>query len=131
MNTISIIGRVAQNLELKTTPNGKYVLSFSVAVNERYNGEQKTTFFNCVAWGKTAEFIEQYFNKGKMIALTGKMQNNPYTDKNGNKKDKWEINVSEVFFCGDEKKQATTKSETVASEEFIDVEIDEDEDLPF
>jgi single stranded DNA-binding protein (ssb) len=129
MNTISIMGRIAKDLELRTTPNGKYVLSFSVAVNERYNGENKVTFFNCVAWGKTAEFVAQYFNKGKMVALTGKMQNNPYTDKNGNNRDKWEINVNEVFFCGDDKKQAT-KSETVESEEFIDVEFDLD-DVPF
>jgi single stranded DNA-binding protein (ssb) len=129
MNTISIMGRIARDLELRTTTNGKFVLSFSVAVNERYNGEQKTIFFNCVAWGKTAEFVVQYFNKGKMIALTGKMQNNPYTDKNGNNRDKWEINVNEVFFCGDEKKQAA-KSETVASGDFIDVEFDLD-DVPF
>ena len=82
MNKIVIMGRISKDIELKTTNSGKSVANFSVAVNRKLKRDE-VDFFDCNAWGKTGEFISQYFSKGRMIAITGEMQSRKYTDKNG------------------------------------------------
>ena len=72
LNKVILMGRITQELEPKQTTNGTAVLSFNVAVGRNYTkqGEEKQTdFITCVAWKKTAEFINNYFGKGRMIAL--------------------------------------------------------------
>ena len=76
MNKVIMMGRICNDLELKTTPNGIATCSFRIAVDRNYQkkGEEKATdFFNVVAWRGTAEFICRYFSKGRMILIEGEM----------------------------------------------------------
>ena len=102
LNIAVIMGRLTAEPELKTTQNGISVCSFTVAVERNYSngGERQTDFINCVAWRQTAEFISRYFHKGSMIAINGSIQQRQYTDKNGNKRNAFEILVDNANFCG-------------------------------
>ena len=105
-NNFQIMGRICNDLELKTTPEGTPVTSFRVAVERRYknkNGERATDFFNVVAWRGTAEMICKYFSKGRMIFLEGEQQTRQYKDKNGNAAIWYELIVDRVCFTGEPK----------------------------
>jgi len=99
MNQIVIKGRLTADPKKSTTPSGVSVCNFSVAVR-RPASKNATDFFNCVAWADKADFIGQYFNKGKEILLSGPMQSRDYTDKQGVKRIVWEVNVKTIDFCG-------------------------------
>ena len=92
-NLVVLTGRLTADPELKTTPNGISVTSFSIAVSRRYrSGEAtETDFINIVAWRQTAEFITKYFKKGTMIGIEGSIQTRRYTDKNGNNRTAFEV----------------------------------------
>ena len=99
-NKAILVGRLTANPELKKTPNGVSVVSFSLAVDRSYqtNGERQTDFINCVAWRNTAEFISKYFSKGKILGVDGSIQTRNYEDKNGNKRTAVEVVVDNAFF---------------------------------
>ncbi len=101
MNSVTLMGRLTANPELKTTSSGFNYCRFSVAVDRYSKGEdKKTDFINCVAWAKTAEFIDRYFTKGEMIAVQGSIQTGSYTNKDGVKVYTTDINVEKAHFCG-------------------------------
>lgn len=105
-NKVIMMGRITHDLELKTTPSGVAVCSFSIAVDRRFQAkgeEKKTDFFNVVAWRQQAEFVTRYFTKGRMILVEGEMQTRPYTDKNGNNATWYEVNAERVSFTGGKK----------------------------
>ena len=92
-NLVVLTGRLTADPELKTTPNGISVTSFSIAVSRRYRSGEETQadFINIVAWRQNAEFITKYFKKGNMIGIEGAIQTRRYTDKNGNNRTAFEI----------------------------------------
>ena len=99
MNSTNIIGTITRDIELKETQSGVKYVRFSIAVNRTFkneNGEYDTDFFNIVAWRKTAEFISEYFGKGKRIGISGRLQQTKYTDKDGNERTGVEIVANEV-----------------------------------
>lgn len=101
MNRINIIGRITKDIELKQTKNEINYTRFSIAVKRDLkdeSGEYGTDFFNVVAWRKTAEFISKYFKKGSRIAISGKLQQNIYTDKDGVERTSVEIVAEDVDF---------------------------------
>lgn len=103
-NKAVIMGRICNDLELKTTPSGISVLSFSVAVERRYQADKdnkQTDFFNVVAWRQEAEFIAHWWSKGRMILIEGELQNRKYTDKNGTERQVTEIIVDRACFTGE------------------------------
>ena len=103
LNCAIIMGRITADPELRTTPNGVSVTSFTVAVDRSYQrtGEDRQTdFINVVAWRGTAEFVSGYFRKGSMIAVQGSIQTRSYEDRNGNKRTAFEIVADNVSFCG-------------------------------
>lgn len=100
-NRIIIVGRLTADPELKQTPSGVSVTSFSVAVNRTYTpkgGERQTDFFDVVAWRQTAEFISRYFSKGSAILVEGTMESRSYVDKNGQNRRVWELIASNAHF---------------------------------
>lgn len=106
MNAVCLMGRLTGDPELKTTPNGVDVTSFSVAVDRAYTPkgqEKQTDFINCVAWRGTAEFISRYFRKGQRMALQGSLQMRSYTDRDGNKRTAYEVVVDNAFFAESKK----------------------------
>lgn len=100
-----LLGRITQDLELKQTPNGVAVLSFTVAVDRSYTkGEEKQSdFISCVAWKERAEFISRYFGKGRMIAVEGQLRTRTYEDKHGSKHYVTEVYVDNASFTGEKK----------------------------
>ena len=103
-NRVILMGRITHDLELKTTPNGVSVCSFSIAVDRRYQvkgEEKKSDFFNIVAWRQTAEFVTRYFAKGRMILVEGELQTRSYVDKNGQNVRVVEIVADQVCFTGE------------------------------
>jgi len=110
LNIAVIMGRLTATPELRTTPNGISVTSFSVAVDRSYSsrngGERQTDFINVVAWRSTAEFICKYFTKGQMIAINGSIQTRNYEDKQGNKRTAVEIVVDNANFCGSKRESS-------------------------
>ena len=101
MNNINIIGRITADPELTYTQSGSACCKFSIAVNKTYkvNGEkqEKASFFNCVAWAKTAELIVQYVKKGQQLAINGELDQYSY-EKEGIKKTSVNIVAKEVMF---------------------------------
>lgn len=99
-NKVILGGRLTADPELKTTQSGVSVLSFTVAINRKYqkDGESQTDFINCQAWRGTAEFIAKFFRKGSSISVVGSVQTRNWTDKDGNKKYATEIMVDEAYF---------------------------------
>lgn len=103
LNVAVLMGRLVADPELRTTPNGISVTSFTVAVERDYvsSGQQRQTdFIDVVAWRKTAEFVTKYFHKGSMIAIQGSIQTRTYEDKNGNKRKAVEVLAESVSFTG-------------------------------
>ena len=100
-------GRMTADAELKQTPSGVSVCTFSIAVNRKVgkDAEQKTDFINCVAWRSTADFITKYFKKGSSIMVVGNIQNRSWQDGAGNKRYATEVIVDEVLFV-DSKSEA-------------------------
>ena len=90
LNKAILNGRLTKAPELKQTQNGKSVCSFTIAV-DRSRDREKTDFIPIVAWGKTAEFVNQWFGKGDLITIVGRIEVRNYEDKNGNKRTATEI----------------------------------------
>lgn len=104
-NKVQLIGNLGNAPDVRLTENGKKLAQFNVATNESYRnakGEKitETQWHRVVAWGKVAEIAEKYLEKGKEVALEGKLVNRSYTDKEGNKKYITEIQVSELLLLG-------------------------------
>lgn len=101
-NKVILGGRLTADPELKTTPSGISVTSFTVAVNRRFGGkngeEAQADFFNVTAWRQTAEFITRYFRKASSICVVGSIQTRTWTDQNGQKRFATEIVADEAYF---------------------------------
>lgn len=105
-NKAVLMGRICNDLELKTIQGGISVLSFRLAVDRSYQPkgeERKADFFNIVAWRSTAEFISRYFGKGRMILVEGELQTRQYVDKNGSTQNIVELVVDSAYFTGEPK----------------------------
>lgn len=107
LNHITIMGRITKDIELRRTPAGVAVASFTIAVDRDFkgsNGEKETDFIDIVAWKNTAEFVEKHFSKGRMAVVSGRLQIRNWTDKDGNKRRTAEVIADNVYF-GDSKKE--------------------------
>jgi len=112
-NKVILMGRICHDLELKVTPNGTPVLSFRIAVDRNYQPkgeERKSDFFNVVAWRSTAEFIDKYFSKGRMIMVDGELQTRQYVDKNNNTVTVTEIIADSIHFTGEKKEKSVNQA---------------------
>lgn len=111
LNRCIIMGRLTRSPELRRTQSGKAVTSVTLAVDRDFkgqNGEKETDFIDIVAWGNTAEFLCNYFSKGRMAVVDGRLQIRDWTDKDGNKRRSAEVVADNVYF-GD--RRETTKQE--------------------
>lgn len=106
LNRVILMGRISQDLDLKSTPSGTSVLTFNIAVDRSFvkqGEERQADFITCVAWRQQAEFISKYFSKGRMIAIEGNLRTRNYEDKNGSKHYVTEVYVDSVSFTGEPK----------------------------
>lgn len=100
-----IVGNVTRDPELRSTPSGAQVCSFSVAVNRNYrdnsgNNQESVSFIDCSAWGRPAEIIAQYAKKGSGILVSGRIEQRSWEDKDGQRRSRVEIVVEDFNFVG-------------------------------
>lgn len=140
MNKVVFIGRLTRDVELRCSANGQsQVARFSIAVPRKFkrDGDPDADFFNCTLFGKAAESVAKFFSKGKMIAVTGRVENDNYTDKNGNKVYGTRILVEEWDFCEGKNENAMNTAKTQntpngeAREGYLTVPEGEMDELPF
>jgi len=108
-NSVRLIGNLGMNPEIRELPGGKKLAKVSLATNERYKDAEgkvvvETQWHNLIAWGKTAEFMTKYLEKGQEVALEGKLLNRSYVDKEGHKRFVSEISINEIVKTGGAKK---------------------------
>jgi len=107
-NSVRLIGNLGQNPEVKELPSGKKLAKVSIATTDKYkdaegNQVSETQWHNLTAWGKTADFIGKYLEKGNEVVVEGKLLNRNYTDKDGVKKYFTEVSVNEIMKVGGKK----------------------------
>lgn len=148
VNQVNLLGRLTRDLELRQTPNGRSVASFSLALNRSYKGSdgewvEDTDFIDCVAWGPLAETMEKYLKKGQRVFVSGRLAQRSW-EQDGQKRSKVEVVVNEMTFVeaagdggdsgfggGSESGgKSSGKSEDVVVEDVSDEEIDLDS-IPF
>ena len=95
MNDYNGIGRLTRDPELKYTANNKAVCSWKIAINR---SKDKTDFIPCVAWEQTAELVNKYFKKGRMIGVSGELNSKQY-EQDGKKRTDLEVTVKKITFC--------------------------------
>ena len=143
LNNCVIQGRFTRDPERRETASGTAVTSFTLAVDRDFapeGQERKTDFIDCVAWSKTADFVAKYFSKGKMAVATGRLEINEWTDKDNNKRKRYEIIADRVYFSGSkseseggnfrDENHSAAPAYTEPSSDFEQIDID-DSDLPF
>ena len=102
MNKLILMGNLTRDPEVRYSQGSNMAIArFSVAVNRRFvrDGDPDSDFFNCTAFGKQAEFVEKYFHKGSRMLLTGRIQNDNYTNKNGEKVYSVQVIAEEIEFA--------------------------------
>jgi single-strand DNA-binding protein len=134
LNKVILIGRVANDPELKYTPSGIAVSTFRVAVNRPYTnpqGEREADFIDIVAWRQSAEFAANYLGKGRLVAVEGRLQIRSYTDREGVRRRTSEV-VCENLKGLDRPKESAEGSAGASSPETVGgVEEGRDYDDPF
>lgn len=143
MNNVSLVGRLTRDPEVRYTDGGLSIARINIAVDRKFKkeGEQTADFIGCIAFGKTAEFIEKYFSKGQRIGLTGRIQTGSYDNKDGQKVYTTDVVVENVEFVeskssGDNQGQNQSArpdpSQAVGGDGFMNIPDDGiDEELPF
>lgn len=137
MNLFIGMGRLVRDADIRYTQDGKAVAGFSIAVDRRFKreGQPDADFFNCTAFGKLAEFVEKWTHKGTKVVISGELQNNNYTNKEGQTVYNVQIIVNSIEFA-ESKKAAESNApveHTPVQEEsgFVNVPEGVDELLPF
>ena len=134
MNKVILIGRISSDIDVRQTQSGTSTATFSVAVDRNMGAgkEKATDFIRCVAWGKTSEFLAQYFSKGKQIALEGNIKTGSY-EKDGVKHYTTDVWVDKVEFVGSKGDggQQTQTTPAKAEASATPVETPSDGDIPF
>jgi single-strand DNA-binding protein len=126
LNKVMIIGRLGRDPEMRYTPSGRPVTTFSVATSRNWTtseGEKRveTEWFNVVAWGNLAEICKQYLSKGHQVYIEGRLQTRHWDDQEGNKHTSVEINANEMIMLNERRE----------ADENDDTESNENEEFPF
>lgn len=137
MNKVILMGRLTADPELRQTQSGVSCCRFTVAVDrpfaDKATGKREADFISCTAWKQTAEFVSRYFNKGKMIMLSGSLRTGSYTDRNHSDVTHYttDVFVDNVEFCGDKSDKPSTNPDNAYSDLSQFEEVLSDGDVPF
>ena len=135
MNKIILLARLTRDPEVRYSQgeNSMAIASFSVATNRKFkrDGEPDADFFNCTAFGKQAEFVEKYLKKGTKILLSGRVQNDNYTNKEGQKVYSVRIMVEEIEFAESKGNSTETQPAQQQSNDYVEMPESLQEELPF
>lgn len=117
LNKVTLQGNIVRDIELLQTNNGGTYLKNSIACQRNYakeGMEKQTDFINILAYGKTAEFIQKFFSKGKQILVEGRIQTGSYDKEDGTKVYTTDVIVEQVYFCGSKKEETKSDIPTAA-----------------
>lgn len=134
LNKTVLMGRLTKDPELRKTPSGVSVVSFTLAVDRSYTKqgeERQADFINIIAWRGTADFVAKYFTKGQLMALSGRIQTRSWEETNGQKRFATEVVADEVFFAGAKKDAGETAPAEAPADNGFGFYETQDEDLPF
>lgn len=139
MNKAILIGRFTRDPEVRYTDGGSSVAKFTIAVDRRFkqDGGQSADFISCVAFGKTAEFIERYFRQGNKIVVEGRIQTGSYTNKDGQKVYTTDVVAENVEFAeskafgGGQADYGSQYTPSAVGDGFMNIPDGIDEELPF
>ena len=124
MNSVNLIGRLSNSPEIRHTANNQVVCRFTLAVTRRFKnqaGDYEADFINCVAFGKTAELIGNYVEKGQQLAVEGRIQTGSYTAQDGSKRYTFDVVVENITFINSRKSASERKeSESTTTNEQTD-----------
>ena len=124
MNSVNLIGRLSNSPEIRHTANNQVVCRFTLAVTRRFKnqaGDYEANFINCVAFGKTAELIGNYVEKGQQLAVEGRIQTGSYTAQDGSKRYTFDVVVENITFINSRKSASERKeSESTTTNEQTD-----------
>lgn len=135
--TVTIIGHLGRDPEIRYMPDGSAVCNFSVATSEKSRDQEFTTWWKVNVWGKQAESCNQYLSKGRAVCVQGRVGMRSYTDANGQERQSLEVNAQQVVFLGsrDDGDKAESKPResftTDASGRVQSPPMDEDSGIPF
>lgn len=132
MNNVTLMGHIVRDIDMRQAGETQ-IARFTLAVNRRFKreGQPDADFIGCVAFGKIAEFVNKYFQKGSKIAITGRIQTGSY-EKNGEKVYTTDVIVETAEFCESKKSNSGNTTANKSSEGFMDIpESAADEGLPF
>lgn len=129
LNKVMVIGHLGRDPEMRYTPSGRPVTTFSVATSRNWktsDGERRseTEWFNIVAWGSLAEICNQYLKKGQQVYIEGRLQTRRWEDDEGQKRSSVEVVAKEMVMLGDRRKSDENDSES-------EMDHDEEEEFPF
>ena len=129
MNKAILMGRLTKDPDVRTTPDGKWVARYTLAVDRKFSKEdQKADFIQCVCWEKKAQFADQYLRKGTKVVVSGRIQTGKYTNKDGQTVYTTDVVVEDQEFAESKQKGA----EEVKKDEFIPIdEMMQGGDLPW
>ncbi|EKD89111.1 MAG: hypothetical protein ACD_34C00193G0006 [uncultured bacterium] len=127
LNKVMIIGHLGRDPEMRYTPSGRPVTTFTVATNRTWNttdGEKhnETEWFNVVSWGNLAEICKQYLSKGQQVYVEGRLQTRRWEDADNIRRNSVEIVASEMMILGDRHDSNQTNSDTQEPEPINDEE---------
>ena len=133
MNKVIMMGRLTRDPEVSSSANGTTFARYSIAVDRKFKkeGEPDADFFNCTSFGKQAEFVEKYLKKGTKVVVTGRLQNNNYTNKDGQKVYDVRIMCEEVEFAESKNSSESSNSGSADVTDFTNIPEGLVEELPF
>lgn len=133
MNKVIMMGRLTRDPEVSSSTSGTTFARYSIAVDRKFKkeGEPDADFFNCTSFGKQAEFVERYLKKGTKVVVTGRLQNNNYTNKDGQKVYDVRIMCEEVEFAESKNSSESNNSGSADVTDFTNIPEGLVEELPF
>ena len=136
LNKVMLIGNLTRDPEMRYTPSGRPVTTFTVATSRSWNtvdGErhQETEWFNVVAWGNLAEICKQYLTKGQQVYIEGRLQTRHWDDKEGNKHSSVEIVANEMMMLGDRRDSNNTEKHAAEAADESELPSTDEDEFPF
>jgi single-strand DNA-binding protein len=136
LNKVMIIGHLGREPEMRYTPSGRPVTTFTVATSRSWNtvdGEHhsETEWFNIVAWGNLAETCKQYLTKGLQVYIEGRLQTHRWEDKEGNKHSSVEVVANEMMMLGDRRESAAATNHPADASDSSEIPTSDDDEFPF
>lgn len=136
LNKVMIIGHLGRDPEMRYTPSGRPVTTFTVATSRSWNtvdGERhsETEWFNIVAWGNLAEICKQYLTKGQQVYIEGRLQTRRWEDKEGAKHSSVEVVANEMMMLGDRHEAATGANHPGEAPESPEISPTDEDEFPF